>query len=365
LSASVTTPTYIRPSKNQLAMQKLIPLLCLIICLGAASCNSSAKPVNFRIALGSCAHQDEPQPLLDVATAQQPDVFIYLGDNIYGDSYSLDTLQAKYDRLAAKSEFQRLKASTRLLATWDDHDYGWNDAGRHFSLKAESKEIFMDFWEVPARNKRRTHPGIYGTEWLEQGGRKVQIILLDNRTFRDELIHREENDKEFKNDYVPNKNPDSTFLGAAQWKWLEGELSKPADARIIASSNQFSHAYNGWESWTNVPHERQRMTDLIKSTKANGVIFLSGDVHWGEISRLEVPGLYPIYDLTSSGITQTWDVIEPNDNRLGKAIPQNNIGVVDLTFTGDDGQAKLSLFDATGLPVVSEVVGLKMLRVEK
>jgi len=141
--------------------------------------------------------------------------------------------------------------------------------------------------------------------------------------------------------------------------------SKPADARIIASSNQFSHAYNGWESWTKSPTKRQRMTDLIKSTKANGVIFLSGDVHWGEISRLEVPGLYPIYDLTSSGITQTWDVIEPNDNRLGKAIPQNNIGVVDLTFTGDDGQAKLSLFDATGLPVVSEVVGLKMLRVEK
>jgi alkaline phosphatase D len=350
-------------------MQKLVYLLCLITCLGVAACSSSgrnsSKPVSFRIALGSCGHQDKPQPLLDVATAQQPDVFIYLGDNIYGDSYSLDTLKAKYGRLAAKPEFQRLKASTPLLAVWDDHDYGWNDAGRHFPLKAESKDIFMDFWEVPSSSKRRTHPGIYGTEWLEQGGRKVQIILLDNRTFRDELIHREEADKNFKNDYVPNETSDSTFLGTAQWKWLEEELSKPADARIIASSNQFSHEYNGWESWTNVPKERQRMIDLIKSTKANGVIFLSGDVHWGEISRLDAPGLYPLYDLTSSGITQTWDIIEPNKNRRGQAIPQNNIGVVDLTFFRNSGKAKLSLFDATGLPIVSEMLDLEELQVEK
>lgn len=347
-------------------MQKFVLFFSLITCLTVSSCSSPGKTsdtsVSFRIALGSCGHQDKPQPLLDVATAQRSDVFIYLGDNIYGDSYSLDTLRAKYARLAAKSEFQRLKASTRLLAIWDDHDYGWNDAGRHFSLKAESKEIFMDFWQVPAESKRRKHPGIYGTEWLERDGRRVQVILLDTRTFRDELIHRKETDTRFKNDYVPNQNSDSTFLGPAQWAWLEDELRKPADARIIASSNQFSHEYNGWESWTNVPHERQRMIDLIKNTRANGVIFLSGDVHWGEISRLDVPGLYPIHDLTSSGITQTWDVIEPNRNRLGNAIPQNNIGVVDLTFNRNGGQAKLSLFDVTGLPVVSQVVDLGKLK---
>lgn len=350
-------------------MSRLIKLLSLITCLGASACNSTEKvptsPVTFRIALGSCGHHDKPQPLLDVATDQDPDVFIYLGDNIYGDSYSLDTLRAKYGRLAAKPEFQRLKANTQLLATWDDHDYGWNDAGRHFPLKAESKEIFLDFWEVPADDDRRAHPGIYGTKWLERDGRKIQIILLDNRTFRDELIHREESDTLFKNDYVPNEHPDSTFLGAAQWAWLEGELKQPADARIIASSNQFSHEYNGWESWTNVPHERKRMTDLIKTTKAGGVIFLSGDVHWGEISRLEVPGLYPIYDLTSSGITETWDIIEPNKNRHGEAIPQNNIGLVDLTFTETGGSAKLSLLDATGETVVSKLVDLKEIQLEE
>lgn len=341
--------------------------ILLLFSLLIAGCNRpanfNAAPVTFKIAFGSCAHQDKPQPLLDVATGLSPDVFVYLGDNIYGDSYTLDTLRAKYGRLAAKPEFQRLKAAMPLFATWDDHDYGWNDAGRHFPFKEASKELFLDFWEVPQASERRDHAGIYGTEWLERNGRKVQIILLDTRTFRDELLHREKSDTVFKNDYVPNLSSDSTFLGAAQWAWLEDQLRLPADARIIASSNQFSHEYNGWESWTNVPRERQRMIDLIRTTKANGVFFISGDVHWGEISRLETAGMYPLYDVTSSGITQTWDVIEPNKNRLGKAIAQNNVGMIELTFSGKAGKASLSLFDATALPVVSEVVDLSGLRV--
>ncbi|MCB0587175.1 MAG: alkaline phosphatase family protein, partial [Phaeodactylibacter sp.] len=249
---------------------------------------SAVAPVTTRIAFGSCAHQDKEQPLLKVAASLKPEVFLFLGDNIYGDSREMDTLRAKYARLAAKEEFQQLANQTRVLAVWDDHDYGENDSGRHYPFKAESKEIFMDFWKVPAGSDRRNHEGIYGVETLQTNGLLIQFILLDTRTFRDNLIKRDSADTVFKNDYAPNENPDSTFLGATQWQWLEEQLSTKADIRIIASSNQFSHAYNGWESWTNVPHERQRMIDLIKKTKANGVVFISGDVHWGELSKLEV-----------------------------------------------------------------------------
>ena len=43
--------------------------------------------------------------------------------------------------------------------------------------------------------------------------------------------------------------------------------SRPSDLRIIGSSNQFSHEYNGRESWTNFPFERQRMIGLIRRTE--------------------------------------------------------------------------------------------------
>ncbi|MEM1120827.1 MAG: alkaline phosphatase D family protein, partial [Bacteroidota bacterium] len=208
---------------------------------------------------------------------------------------------------------------------------------------------------------RRQHEGIYGVEYLEKAGKKVQLLLLDTRTFRDDLHRRDSTDTNHKNDYVPNQNPDSTILGTQQWQWLEQQLQQPADLRIIASSIQFSHEYNGWESWTNVPHEQQRMIDLIKKTKANGVLFISGDVHWGEISKMKVDGGYPIFDVTSSGITQTWDVIEPNKNRIGNAVPQNNVGLIEVVFA-KDATVALSIVDGTKQKMVTHRLTLEELK---
>jgi alkaline phosphatase D len=347
---------------RQVSFYGLLLLLTLL-----AACNNANRgktdeaAATMRIAFGSCADQDKPQPLLHVAANLKPDAFIFLGDNIYGDSRVMDTLQAKYNRLAAKPEFQHLWNSTKVYSIWDDHDYGENDAGRHYPFKAASKAIFMDFWEVPATSGRRKHEGIYGVEYLEKNGKKIQLLLLDTRTFRDDLLHRDSTDLIHKNDYAINDNPDSTILGQAQWRWLEQQLTQPADVRIIASSIQFSHQYNGWESWTNVPHEQQRMIDLIQKTKANGVIFISGDVHWGEISKMEVDGGYPIYDVTSSGINQTWDIIEPNAHRIGKAIPQNNVGLIEVTFSSTV-KATLSIVDSTEQKVMEHVVDVEGLR---
>lgn len=350
---------------RQLCLYALLFLTTLLVACGQNDSDKTDETTEaattFRIAFGSCANQDKPQPLLNVAANLNPDVFIFLGDNIYGDSRTMDTLQAKYKRLAAKAEFQNLWNSTKVLSIWDDHDYGENDAGRHYPFKEASKAIFMDFWKVPATSDRRKHTGIYGVEYLEKAGKKVQLILLDTRTFRDKLVHREASDSTHKNDYAINQSPDSTILGQAQWQWLEQQLRQPADMRIIASSIQFSHEYNGWESWTNVPHQQQKMIDLIQKTKANGVVFISGDVHWGEISKMEVEGGYPIYDVTSSGITQTWDIIEPNSNRIGQSIPQNNVGLIEIDFSSGR-KVNLSIVDATEQKVVEHSLDMENLR---
>lgn len=346
---------------------KQTTLFLLLALLISWACNSeqastteTVQTSTFRIAFGSCAHEDQDQPLLNIASGLAPDLFIYLGDNIYGDTRNMDTLRAKYNKLGAKPEFQNLSNQTKILSVWDDHDFGENDAGRHYPFKEASKEIFMDFWKVPANSDRRQHEGIYGVEYFENGGKKIQVVLLDTRTFRDDLIHRTPEDSIIhKNDYIPNQNQDSTFLGETQWQWLEQQFLTPADIRIIASSNQFSHEYNGWESWTNVPHEQQKMISLIKKTKANGVIFISGDVHWGEISKMPVEASYPIYDVTSSGITQTWDIIEPNKNRVGPAIAQNNIGLIEITTKDSISTIELAIVDSTAQKVAKHLFPLK------
>ncbi len=308
------------------------------------------QPLISKIAFGSCASERRPQPILDLVVKHKPDVFVYLGDNIYGDSYDLNVLKAKYDSLAAKPEFQRLKKNVRLLATWDDHDYGWNDIGRHFPLKTETKKLFLDFFEEPSNSERRKHEGIYTSYMFEHNGKRLQVILLDGRTFRDNLRrYRGEVYKDdryfYKLDYFPHQIEDSTLLGSQQWKWLEGELMKPADIRIIGSGTQFGISFNGYEAWANFPHEQRRMLELIKSTRANGVIFITGDVHYAEISELNHQGLYPIYDVTSSGLTSTWEFATPNTNRIEGPIMENHFGLITIDWNLKDPTIKMEIWD--------------------
>lgn len=312
----------------------IVPLILLFSC-------QEKKAAVTKVAFGSCGYQDEPQPVLSIAAEQKPDAFIFLGDNIYGDTDNMDTLRAKYNRLGAKQEYRTLAAATTIYATWDDHDYGRNDAGRWYPFKNESKEIFMQFFKESDTSERRKHEGIYKTEYIKQGDKTVQVVLLDVRSFRSDLLLYKKGDslprKEYfyTPDYKPHVSADSTLLGEAQWKWLEQELKKPADLRLICSGSQFAIEYNGYEAWANFPHEQRKMLELIKSTRANGVIFLTGDVHYAEISRLEEPGLYPIYDITASGITSTWDFATLNKNRVEGPVMDNHFGLLTITWEKD------------------------------
>ncbi|MBL7745911.1 MAG: alkaline phosphatase family protein [Chitinophagaceae bacterium] len=302
---------------------------------------SEKKPAVTKIAFGSCGYQDEPQPVLTLAAEKKPAAFIFLGDNIYGDTDNMDTLRNKYTRWMAQPDFKRLDSSTQLFATWDDHDYGWNDAGKWYAYKEKSKDIFMEFFKEPANSERRKHEGIYKTEYIKEGDKTIQVLLLDVRTFRNDVLLYKKGDslprKEYfyTPDYKPHTSADSTLLGEAQWKWLEEELKKPADLRLVCSGSQFSIEYNGYEAWANFPHEQKKMLELIKSTKANSVMFLTGDVHYAEISRLEEPGLYPIYDVTASGITSTWDFATLNKNRIEGPVMDNHFGLLTITWEKD------------------------------
>lgn len=318
-------------------MRKLIYLAPLILFF---SCQEKKAPVT-KVAFGSCGHQDDPQPVLSIAADQKPDAFIFLGDNIYGDTDNMDTLRNKYTRWMAQPDFKKLDSSTKLFATWDDHDFGRNDAGKWYPYKEESKNIFLQFFKEPDTSERRKHEGIYKTEYIKQGDKTVQVILLDVRSFRNDLLLYKKGDslprKEYfyTPDYKPHTSADSTLLGEAQWKWLEQELKKPADLRLICSGSQFGIEYNGYEAWANFPHEQKKMLELIKSTRANGVLFLTGDVHYAEISRLDEPGLYPIYDITASGITSTWDFATLNKNRIEGPVMDNHFGLLTITWEKD------------------------------
>lgn len=313
------------------------------------------------IAFGSCGHQSDPQPVLEQVANLKPDLFIYLGDNIYSDTYSMDTLRMNYEILRAKPEFQKLASSTEIMATWDDHDYGWNDSGRHYPFREQSKDIFLDFFPV-ADSAIRQHAGIYHTRTL-LGKKILQVIMLDLRTFRDKLLPYNGNRRgdarfNYTLDYSPYESADSTMMGEQQWRWLEEQLRIPADLRVIGSSTQFGITHNGYEAWANFPHEQKRMLELIRKTRASGVIFLSGDVHYAEISRITEPGLYPVYDVTASGITSTWDFATPNDNRIDGPVMENHFGLLKIDWDSDDPKITMQIHDVSGKIRIDRTIAL-------
>ncbi len=320
------------------------------------------------IAFGSCSHPDAPMPALHVAVEQKADLFIWLGDNVYGDTRNIETLISDYAMLGGHDDFQELAQHTRMLATWDDHDYGWNDAGRHYPLREASKEAFLSFWKEPEFSPRRTRPGIYMSYLFDGGRQDVHVLLLDTRSFRDELIHASgisfqgTNGIGYAADYVPHTTADSTLLGTEQWAWLEDQFEVKADVRIIGSSTQFGIEWNGYECWGNFPHEQEKMAQLIEKSHALDrqmgrpevpVVFISGDVHYGEISGWKSreeglnTSLDTLFDVTSSGITSKWDFATPNGNRLEGPLMDNNIGMLQI---GRPRQAFVvaELWDAQG-----------------
>lgn len=354
-----------------MCLRTIASLLALLTHLSASASAQESRtppapspivnPTISRIAFGSCSTQDEPQGILRTVLEWDPELFIYMGDNIYGDTRDMQVLQQRYDTLGRRPEFQQLRAKVPLIATWDDHDYGENDAGREYPFKQQSKEIFLKFWQEPPDSARRKHDGIYTSyRFGEPGsGQSLQIILLDTRTFRDPLFRSPQGS--WKNDYLPDLDPQKTLLGDAQWAWLKERLQEPADLRIIGSSIQFAHEHNGWESWTNLPRELLRMVELIRETKAAGVLFISGDVHWGELSRLQAPNCYPLYDLTASGLNHDWDRLEPNGNRLGEACMDFHFGMLEITWSKTPS-VQLRIHDMTGRSRVRRTVRLSELK---
>ncbi|UXH79000.1 alkaline phosphatase D family protein [Roseateles amylovorans] len=309
-----------------------------------AIADGSPAPRRFRIGFGSCAKQSKPQPIWRAIGAAKPDLFVFLGDNLYADARDAATLRQRYAEFMAVAPLQDFRRTTPHLAIWDDHDFGDDDEGADYPLKQLSQQLFCDAWGEPADSPRRRADGIYQSNVYEAFGRRIQVILPDLRFNRSALtadpslkssyaamvLRAKLSGQPMTGWYVPDPSPKATMLGEAQWQWLEAQLRVPADVRLIGSSVQFAAEGSGWECWANFPHERARLINLIRDTGANGVVFLSGDMHYAEMSSLPVEGSYPLWDATSSGLTEVWDIPTPNRNRRSAVVAELNFGLLDI-----------------------------------
>jgi len=334
--------------------------------------SESGDALLSRIAFGSCAKQDQPQPIWKAIVDVDPELFLFIGDNIYGDSTDIEVLRAKYGRQGKQPGFRQLAQHCPMLGTWDDHDYGANDAGVEFPIKRESQRLFLDFFGMAPNDPRRERDGVYSQSMFGPKGKRVQVILLDTRFFRSPLKKKKNTRlraEGYRGDYVANHDETTTVLGEQQWQWLEEQLRKPAEVRIIVSSIQVISNEHGWEKWGNFPHERKRLFETIRRCDANGVVILSGDRHLAEISAIPAShqlGVgYPLYEVTSSSLNSPSNnftksgvrfVNEVNEHRVGLTYFDTNFGVVEIDWTGPKPLVKLKVLDEVGGLVLQQSV---------
>ena len=287
----------------------------------------SAKPGagrDFTLAIGSCFFLADPDPvwggqrygggfaIFDAIAAAQPDAMLWLGDNLYfqqPDFLDPAAMARRYQRQRTYGPLQQLLTATAHVAIWDDHDYGPNNADASYVMKGATRALFERYWPNPSFGL----PDVPGTFGAVRYG-DVDVFLLDNRWYRS-----------------PNRapdGPDKTMYGSGQLAWLRNALTySQAPLKIVAGGGQFLNRANRFEGWNHFAHEQKAFLDFLHERRIEGVLFLSGDRHFGELLKIERPDAYPLYEFTSSPLTSNpWETPESGERENPDVVPGTLVG---------------------------------------
>jgi alkaline phosphatase D len=258
-------------------------------------------------------------------TQSKPELMIWLGDNTYlreGDFESRSGIYYRNAHTRSLPELQPFLASTAHYATWDDHDYGPNDSDWTYPLKHHALDAFKDFW--PSESYGAGHTEGVTSSFTHND---CQFFMLDGRWYRT----------------VDKEN--GTILGEQQKYWLkEALLYSTARFKFICVGGQFLSDFAGFENFANYITERHEIIDFLDENNIKGVVFLTGDRHHSEITKLKTAKGNVFYDVTSSAITSsTYDHSkEPNSLRVPNTmISERNFAIFNVS--GDKKNRKLDV----------------------
>jgi alkaline phosphatase D len=305
------------------------------------------EPPNFSFATGSCAYINEKRfdrpgepygrgyEIFESIAAKKPRFMLWLGDNIYlrePDWNSRSGIYHRYSHFRALPELQELLKTTHHYAIWDDHDFGPNDADRSFIHKNITLEAFKDFWANESFGING-QPGITSHFSFND----LDFFLLDNRYYRS-----------------PNgrKTGKREILGEEQIEWLiDALVNSKASFKIVAIGGQVLSPAAVYENHATFAQERKKLLELIEAENIKNVVFLSGDRHKTELSRMVLKNGNILYDYTCSPLSsKAYDTSdEANILRLeGTHVSTQNFGLLSLKGPFKERKLSISTYDKTG-----------------
>lgn len=298
------------------------------------------------VAFGSCADQNKPEPIWATIGKHSPELFIFMGDNIYATAPDSKNPAEQYKKLSNIPEYRAFRESVPIMATWDDHDFGQADGGADNPDKELYKKEFLKHFpyvkdSVSWNQGGLQHVKYIGGDYVDRVGRRkvkkkqptLQVIMLDTRYYRSPMKpSATPEDPLHRNDPWDPSDKTKTILGEEQWTWLEEQLKKPADLRFIVSSIQVIPNAATFEKWGNFPRERQRFFDLLSRLKIKNAVILSGDRHRGTVAKIELKDVGTLWEITSSSLNKTRPEDESDPTYVGKSVLVDNFGLAHINW---------------------------------
>lgn len=324
---------------------------------------------DFSFLLGSCAYfndapYDRPgraygsgrDEIWATMAASGADFMLWTGDTIYlreADFSSASGIWYRYRADRATPALQPFLAAMPHYATWDDHEFGPNNANGHWALAPVARAAFEAYWPNQTFGTPRDPAAI---NQRFQWGDAV-FLLMDNRTHRTDSTLPE----------TPEYR--KTQYGPAQLEWLrqqlasrnEGGARRHQKITFIVTGSQFlsERLYPGSEDHHRFQAERAEILAFIRENKIGGVAFLTGDVHYSEVLRRDGILPYPLYEFTSSSLTAGVHSAElPADPGRLLAVQKNNFSRIALSGPPESRALTFTVHDETGAELARHAVAL-------
>ncbi|MFW2382735.1 MAG: alkaline phosphatase D family protein [Acidimicrobiales bacterium] len=213
---------------------------------------------DLTVVLGACARSESNGAVFDAMRAEDPDLYLALGDLHYGNLESTDPKDhvTAYGRSIGQPAQAALFSSVPTAYVWDDHDYGPNDSGADSPAR---QAVGTAYRAAVPHHGVAPNPDSGIAQAFTVG--RVRFVLTDTRSHRTE----------------------STMLGSTQLEWLLDELltSTSTHALVVWANPTPWVAEPGTsaDNWSAYPAERQLIAQSIADAGITNLLMVSGDAH--------------------------------------------------------------------------------------
>lgn len=307
---------------------------------------SSTSYTSFSLAMGSCLDDalniKRQIPSVVNMVNEQPNLMIWNGDTSYyigqGSGDVWDTGESNVVNRGDMTDrphrmFLRMfktrhhpsvvnaMCTIPAMSTWDDHDFGFNNADSVDMTAGQIKdgtEVFRTCW-----------PNQYLRSGLDQPIEHSVRYGMTEIFFPDSRSHRNPGEKK--------------ILGDAQLSSLISSMaSSNAALKILVLSSQLLPCKSDGEGFFNTaPCERKVLLEVFKmSTFTGRVLILSGDVHYSELSFSGATSSQPnIIEVTSSpmllksGSSSSTPASSSESERIW-SVKGNTYAMINVSYSG-------------------------------